>query len=319
MLLGIAPDRRRLLPARIHPHRIPAGAHLPPSGHPLRRQRQHRRHQRAPLRRQGPRRGHLPARHAQRLRRRLARRLARRAGSLPGAPLALRPGPGRPLRRPRPHVSPLARLRGGKGVATGFGVFLVAAPWAALAAIGVFFLVLSLSRYVSLASILGAASFPIFAWFLVPGVRPPIFHRRRSSPSPCSSSSSTTRTSAACSPARNPASEPGNRMSRIAVLGSGAWGTAIALALSRRGGHQVSSGRIALRKTRPNRRSPRKHPLSARLSVPRLHRGYGRPRRHRPGGNGGLRRPFGVSASHHRASAPTSARRPDRRLRHQGR
>jgi glycerol-3-phosphate acyltransferase PlsY len=67
------------------------------------------------------------------------------------------------------------RLRGGKGVATGFGVFLVAAPWAALAAISVFFFVLFLSRYVSLASILGAACFPVFAWFLVTGPRPPVF------------------------------------------------------------------------------------------------------------------------------------------------
>ena len=57
------------------------------------------------------------------------------------------------------------RFRGGKGVATGFGVFLVAAPWAALAAISVFFIVLFFSRYVSLASILGAASFPVFAWY----------------------------------------------------------------------------------------------------------------------------------------------------------
>src|ERR1019366_87993 len=32
----------------------------------------------------------------------------------------------------------------------------------------------------------------------------------------------------------------GNSMSRIAVLGSGAWGTAIALALHRRGGHQIT-------------------------------------------------------------------------------
>ena len=30
-------------------------------------------------------------------------------------------------------------------------------------------------RYVSLASIVGAASFPVFAWFLVPGERPPFF------------------------------------------------------------------------------------------------------------------------------------------------
>jgi glycerol-3-phosphate acyltransferase PlsY len=74
------------------------------------------------------------------------------------------------------HMFPVwLRFRGGKGVATGFGVFLVAAPAAALAAIGVFFLVLLLSRYVSLASILGAASFPAFAWLLVSGPRPAVF------------------------------------------------------------------------------------------------------------------------------------------------
>jgi glycerol-3-phosphate acyltransferase PlsY len=66
-------------------------------------------------------------------------------------------------------------FRGGKGVATGFGVFLVAAPWAALAAITVFFIILALSRYVSLASILGSASFPVFAWLLADGDRPPFF------------------------------------------------------------------------------------------------------------------------------------------------
>jgi acyl phosphate:glycerol-3-phosphate acyltransferase len=65
------------------------------------------------------------------------------------------------------HIFPVwLGFRGGKGVATGFGVFLVAAPWAALAAITVFAAVLALSRYVSLASILGAASFPVFAFFL---------------------------------------------------------------------------------------------------------------------------------------------------------
>jgi glycerol-3-phosphate acyltransferase PlsY len=74
------------------------------------------------------------------------------------------------------HVFPVwLRFRGGKGVATGFGVFLVAAPTSALAAIAVFALVLLLTRYVSLASILGAASFPFFAWMLVRGERPPFF------------------------------------------------------------------------------------------------------------------------------------------------
>ena len=74
------------------------------------------------------------------------------------------------------HMFPVwLGFRGGKGVATGFGVFLVAAPWAALSAIGLFFVVLAISRFVALASILGAASFPIFAWFLVGGDRPLLF------------------------------------------------------------------------------------------------------------------------------------------------
>jgi glycerol-3-phosphate acyltransferase PlsY len=74
------------------------------------------------------------------------------------------------------HVFPVwLGFRGGKGVATGFGVFLAATPLAALAAISVFALVLLISRYVSLASILGAASFPLFAWWMVKGDRPIFF------------------------------------------------------------------------------------------------------------------------------------------------
>jgi len=74
------------------------------------------------------------------------------------------------------HMFPIwLRFRGGKGVATGFGVFLVAAPLSALAAITVFAIVLALSRYVSLASVLGSASFPLFAWLLVRGERPAFY------------------------------------------------------------------------------------------------------------------------------------------------
>jgi glycerol-3-phosphate acyltransferase PlsY len=74
------------------------------------------------------------------------------------------------------HMFPVwLRFRGGKGVATGFGVFVVAAPVAALASITVFAIILALTRYVSLASILGAASFPVFAWFTVRGPRPAFF------------------------------------------------------------------------------------------------------------------------------------------------
>jgi glycerol-3-phosphate acyltransferase PlsY len=71
--------------------------------------------------------------------------------------------------------TPWLGFRGGKGVATGFGVFLVAAPWAALAAIALFAAILALTRFVSLGSILGAASFPIFAWYMVKGNRPMFF------------------------------------------------------------------------------------------------------------------------------------------------
>jgi glycerol-3-phosphate acyltransferase PlsY len=74
------------------------------------------------------------------------------------------------------HVFPVwLGFRGGRGVSTGFGVFLAATPLAALAAISVFIVVLAISRYVSLASILGSASFPLFAWLLVKGDRPPFF------------------------------------------------------------------------------------------------------------------------------------------------
>jgi glycerol-3-phosphate acyltransferase PlsY len=61
------------------------------------------------------------------------------------------------------------RFHGGKGVATGFGVFLVIAPWAALAALGTFALAIAISRYVAVGSIVGAASFAVYVWFLVPG------------------------------------------------------------------------------------------------------------------------------------------------------
>lgn len=57
-------------------------------------------------------------------------------------------------------------FRGGKGVATAFGVFLALAPWAALAGLGIFIIVFALSRYVSLASIMAAAAFPVIALLL---------------------------------------------------------------------------------------------------------------------------------------------------------
>ena len=55
------------------------------------------------------------------------------------------------------------RFKGGKGVATGFGVFLGIAPLSALVALLAFIVAFAISRYVSLASILAAIVFPLAA------------------------------------------------------------------------------------------------------------------------------------------------------------
>jgi acyl phosphate:glycerol-3-phosphate acyltransferase len=65
------------------------------------------------------------------------------------------------------HMFPLwLKFRGGKGVATGLGSFMVIAPKAVLLAIIIFLAIASLTRYVSLGSIVAVAVFPFFAWWL---------------------------------------------------------------------------------------------------------------------------------------------------------
>jgi acyl phosphate:glycerol-3-phosphate acyltransferase len=61
------------------------------------------------------------------------------------------------------HIFPIwADFRGGKGVATLFGLVLGISPWTALSCVGIFILVLYLTRFVSLSSILASIAFPIF-------------------------------------------------------------------------------------------------------------------------------------------------------------
>ncbi len=65
------------------------------------------------------------------------------------------------------HMFPVwLHFRGGKGVATGLGVFLAFAPRPVAAVMIVFFIVVALTRYVSLGSIVSSALFPIAFWYM---------------------------------------------------------------------------------------------------------------------------------------------------------
>lgn len=65
------------------------------------------------------------------------------------------------------HVfSVFVGFRGGKGVATGGGVVLGLAPLAVLASLGIWGVIVRVSGYVSLGSILSAAALPPLVWLL---------------------------------------------------------------------------------------------------------------------------------------------------------
>ncbi|MFI5176245.1 MAG: glycerol-3-phosphate 1-O-acyltransferase PlsY [Terriglobia bacterium] len=65
------------------------------------------------------------------------------------------------------HVFPVfLKFKGGKGVATGVGVFLAIFPQAVGAVLVIFVIVVWLSRYISLGSIIATGAFPVVAYFM---------------------------------------------------------------------------------------------------------------------------------------------------------
>lgn len=71
------------------------------------------------------------------------------------------------------HIFPIwADFRGGKGVATLFGMVLAIQPLVAVCCVGVFLLVLYLTRFVSLSSILASVAFAVFILFIFKAEEP---------------------------------------------------------------------------------------------------------------------------------------------------
>jgi len=73
------------------------------------------------------------------------------------------------------HMFPVwLGFKGGKGVATGLGVFLALTPKVVLIAVLVFAVIVALTRYVSLGSILGTAAVPAALWWFARDSFPPL-------------------------------------------------------------------------------------------------------------------------------------------------
>ncbi|RAJ87815.1 glycerol-3-phosphate acyltransferase PlsY [Chitinophaga dinghuensis] len=65
------------------------------------------------------------------------------------------------------HIFPIwAGFRGGKGIATLFGLVLGIQPLVALCCVGVFLMILFLTRYVSLSSIIASIAFPVLILYI---------------------------------------------------------------------------------------------------------------------------------------------------------
>ncbi|WP_298732669.1 glycerol-3-phosphate 1-O-acyltransferase PlsY [uncultured Chitinophaga sp.] len=74
------------------------------------------------------------------------------------------------------HIFPIwAGFKGGKGIATLFGLVLAIQPIVAVCCVGVFLMILFLTRYVSLSSIIASIAFPILILYIFN--EPEVFYR----------------------------------------------------------------------------------------------------------------------------------------------
>ena len=74
------------------------------------------------------------------------------------------------------HIFPIwANFRGGKGIATLFGLVLAIQPVVALCCVGIFLLTLLLTKYVSLSSIIASVAFPVLILYIFN--EPELFYR----------------------------------------------------------------------------------------------------------------------------------------------
>jgi glycerol-3-phosphate acyltransferase PlsY len=70
------------------------------------------------------------------------------------------------------HCFPIwLKFRGGKGVATGVGVFIALAPLQVALVLGIFTIIVAIWRYISLGSIVATAAFPLLVYLMK---RPPL-------------------------------------------------------------------------------------------------------------------------------------------------
>ena len=73
------------------------------------------------------------------------------------------------------HLFPIyTGFRGGKGIATMLGLLIGLDPYAALFSVAIFIVILLISRYVSLASMIASLAFPFFVMFFLKSTNNPL-------------------------------------------------------------------------------------------------------------------------------------------------